>query len=167
MADGKTHESDSTAVAVPLAVVIGAATGDVAQGLFAGFGCLCGIYLTPDLDVDTKTRSKAKAIRNIPFGLGWLWVWFWYPYAKAVKHRAWISHLPLVGTVIRLLYLFAIPIVTGVYLEQTGTPVVTTAVTFAPFWLPMFSSWVLGLAVSDLIHWVRDGAPIVAQTIEI
>lgn len=165
MADGKTHEADSVAIAIPLGLIIGGLTGEIPLGLAAGIGCFCGVILTPDLDVDTSTRSKAKMVAASP--LGWLWVFYWYPYAKAIKHRAWISHLPIIGTIIRVLYLFAPFILGAVVLQLNGLPILESAWVLRPLLVPQVMAWGLGLSMSDLVHWIRDGAPIVGQTIEI
>jgi uncharacterized metal-binding protein len=47
-------------------------------------------------DLDTYSRQYQR----------WLWLrWLWLPYRKLFKHRSFWTHGPLVGTVVRILYL--------------------------------------------------------------
>ncbi|MGF1604203.1 MAG: metal-binding protein [Thermosynechococcaceae cyanobacterium] len=61
---------------------------------------LCGGFLFsgfmfgPDLDIYSKQSQRWGVLRFI-----------WIPYRKALSHRSWLSHGPIVGTVLRLLYL--------------------------------------------------------------
>jgi uncharacterized metal-binding protein len=84
-------------------------------------------------------------------GLYALWRLIWLPYGKAIGHRAFISHFPLVGTAFRLLYLAAWYTLIR-WLIIRFTPWALPALS-APAWLP----WaVAGLAVSDALHWLAD-----------
>ena len=62
--------------------------------------CLCGGFLFsglmfgPDLDIYSKQYQRWGLFRFI-----------WLPYQKAFSHRSWLSHGPVIGTVLRLLYL--------------------------------------------------------------
>jgi len=54
-----------------------------------------GLMFGPDLDI-WSVQSKR-----------WGWIhWLWRPYRNTVRHRSWVSHGVLAGTVVRLLYLF-------------------------------------------------------------
>ncbi len=47
-------------------------------------------------DLDTYSRQYQR----------WLWLrWMWLPYRKLFRHRSFWTHGPLVGTVVRILYL--------------------------------------------------------------
>ncbi|MBD1804067.1 metal-binding protein [Microcoleus sp. FACHB-SPT15] len=59
--------------------------------------CLGGLYLSPDLDLVSKPYKR------------WGWLrWIWIPYQKYIPHRSPLSHAPLLGSTIRLLYFSAL-----------------------------------------------------------
>ncbi len=63
-----------------------------------------GLMFGPDLDI-RSIQSKR-----------WGWLrWLWFPYRGSVRHRSWLSHGFLAGTLIRLIYL-AVWIVVGILL---------------------------------------------------
>jgi hypothetical protein len=90
-----------------------------------GVGCLLGVLLTPDLDLSENERA-----RN-------LWYLLWWPYGKLFHHRSRLSHLPVVGTGIRLAYVLW-PVWVG-----------------WRFWLPPWEILV-GLVMADLLHALAD-----------
>ncbi len=53
-----------------------------------------GLMFGPDLDIYSKQYQRWGPLRFI-----------WIPYRKALSHRSWLSHGPIVGTVLRVLYL--------------------------------------------------------------
>jgi uncharacterized metal-binding protein len=128
---------------------VGGWTHDGVAGLVAGVGCLSGIVLSPDLDVDHRTSSE-QVFWRMGCGPGFLFQVWWYPYGLAFKHRSVWSHLPGVGTAIRVLYAVAVP--GGVALWLGWRPGVV-------FWW-YFWWWFVGLCASDVGHWVLDGMPV-------
>jgi uncharacterized metal-binding protein len=68
-------------------------------------GCAIGSVISPDLDVDAGNISHKmfRKLGSIPYHL---WNYFWLPYALAVSHRSNLSHAPLLGTLVRVLYMF-------------------------------------------------------------
>jgi uncharacterized metal-binding protein len=101
-------------------------------------GVVIGFAVNPDLDVN----GGSIAMHNIrrPFGTlaAGLWRVYWYLYARLIRHRSFWSHTPVVGTLLRVLYL-------------------------APLWIcliPFLSEYLLiivtGLCLSDTIHWIMD-----------
>ena len=63
-----------------------------------GLGYLAGtFFLSPDLDLKHSKPSKRWKFLKI----------VWYPYQKKSKHRG-ISHLPIFGTFIKLLYILIV-----------------------------------------------------------
>lgn len=128
------------------------------------------MILTPDLDVDGGSRSNKHARKLKIGGLFGLYV---YPYAIAYKHRSPITHMPLYSTVWRLFYLL-LPFIVLLNKNQP-TPRFTLFVRAIPaqliavlawfglgwFWLnpryiPVLVGWVVGLMVSDMLHWLWD-----------
>ena len=53
-----------------------------------------GFMLGPDLD-----------IRSIQYKRWGLLRWIWLPYQKALKHRSTLSHGPIIGTAVRVIYM--------------------------------------------------------------
>jgi len=53
-----------------------------------------GLMFGPDLDVHSRQYRRWGLLR-----------WIWLPYRRSMRHRSFWSHGPLVGTVVRLLYL--------------------------------------------------------------
>ncbi|MGG6262891.1 metal-binding protein [Leptolyngbya sp. AN03gr2] len=102
MPNGKTHDLitlasspiiavGSTAILqsiVPTASILTSAALTTAGFLFAG------LMLSPDLDLHSRPYKRWKFLR-----------WIWIPYQKALSHRSFWSHGPLVGTSLRVLYL--------------------------------------------------------------
>jgi uncharacterized metal-binding protein len=106
-----------TAVAVAACTVVAGA--DKAIAVFATLGCTSGVLLSPDLDVDAGYIGIgiAKKYLGSIFSTGWKFAW--KPYAIIVPHRSRISHMPGVGTVLRLLYVYAFYLVIGTFLFYT------------------------------------------------
>src|SRR5689334_16791256 len=66
-------------------------------------GALAGTILSPDLDVDAKNLSY-KFMRK--FKTETLWSALWHYYRDSIKHGSPLSHLPILGTLGRLAYMF-------------------------------------------------------------
>ncbi|MEO0869003.1 MAG: DUF2227 family putative metal-binding protein [Cyanobacteria bacterium J06642_11] len=136
MTAGKTHDQITWALS---GFLIGGYALAGYYAFAAAGGALVGLWLSPDLDC---VHSQAKR-RWRSLGLGWLW----YPYRQIVpRHRHPLSHLPILGTAGRLVYL--------------GWPLLVWG---DPAWL-IWWTWAVaatvGLAVADLGHWVADGCPL-------
>lgn len=148
MADGRTHGAITIALAAALPAV-GLAIG-LPERVCAGLslGCLVGLIVEPDLDIPRRTASERRVLRALGF-IGFFWIWYWTPYARFIRHRSPLSHLPGLGTAVRLVYLLGPPLIVA-YLA--GHPIYPAN---DPF------NWALavGLAVSDAAHWLADGMP--------
>lgn len=151
MPDGRIHASMSAAAAVGLYFLGDQAglpeTGNQAMAV----GCVLGIMITPDLDVDRPVRSHRLVLRRFGPVIAAVWRMLWLPYGLAIRHRSWVSHLPVVGTLIRAAYLACIG---SLILWVAGT---FGGITFStkPL-LPLVPWVVIGLAVSDALHWAAD-----------
>jgi uncharacterized metal-binding protein len=154
MPSGLTHSVITTVAAaglyyaLPQAGFIDPMTTYTAMG-----GCMAGVLLTPDLDVDNASHSHYVVLHRfgmIPFII---WRAIWYPYGVAIGHRSWVSHMPIISTLIRLAYLALIA--WGVFaLFGYTIPWRTWA-----HW-PMVQAYaypaVAGLMLSDALHWLAD-----------
>jgi len=130
MPGGRVHATASL-IAAPIvaagAVILGA---DMTTAAAAGVGCALGVVISPDLDMVNTIRMPV---------IGWIWGAYWWPYRKIIAHRAYISHAPIVGTLVRLAYLM---------------PVILIAISILPPGL--VAAWAAGLACADIGHAVLD-----------
>jgi uncharacterized metal-binding protein len=130
---------------------------EVVQALAFAGGCLVGLIINPDLDI--RRFTHAEEVVRVTGGraggfLAGVWYLVWWPYAHLVPfHRHPISHLPLVGTVGRVLYLGAL---LGLLYGLLGLllslpPLPVQVLTSTNFW------WGFGgLALVDSLHTLLD-----------
>lgn len=79
-------------------------------GVTVLLGYLLGYVCSPDLDQIGLSSDEGRALRMFgPFGLFWIMIWL--PYAYMIPHRHFLSHGWLISTVIRMAYLFSIPVI--------------------------------------------------------
>jgi uncharacterized metal-binding protein len=149
----------------PPALAALAVTGDAATGLLAGIsgaaGCLLQLFIEPDLDQEILSASEWRVIKLLPGPfriisvlLGTVWVAIWLPYAILMPHRHPLTHIPVLSTAIRVLYLygviaavnFLVRFVTGYYVWFDPEPVTKMLLVCAFY----------GLSVGDVTHWGRD-----------
>lgn len=169
MASGNQHAIASGALGAlgGLSLALTGTTSGPAAAAF-GAGALVGIVLTPDLDLQTGSISQRSMGR---FGLivATFWRMWWIPYAALLGHRSFWSHTPVIGTVIRLVYVGLIPAFIGWLLsllpfwpELWGNALIVLqpVLDFVGPWLPALqAAWplaLLGLLLSDLLHWIMD-----------
>lgn len=113
-------------------------------------GCLAGTIITPDLDVDEPSHSHYAVGRRLGCAGFAVWRLIWLPYGKLIAHRSWVSHAPVVSTLIRVAYLGLIAWIGLSVMRLAG---VAVAVSHLPAWWP----WALGgLMLSDILHWAAD-----------
>lgn len=95
MPSGRTHDS-ITLWSLPLVVGL---TFERTQSssltlMVSGGFLFSGLMFGPDLDIYSRQYRR------------WGWLrWIWLPYRRGMRHRSLLSHGPLVGTVVRVLYL--------------------------------------------------------------
>jgi uncharacterized metal-binding protein len=135
MADGATHDR--------VGILIGLAAGAITEIVFPGatapimIDAIGGtLFLSPDLDVrDRKCKAWWRWNRYLKLG------WYWNIYAALIPHhRHWLSHSPIVSTLIRAIFL--------------GWPLVLipTKIVFG-IWILVF----IGLEIATLTHLYLDG----------
>lgn len=113
-------------------------------------GCAAGMLLTPDLDVNNGSISNHHARRTFGAVIGVVWEVIWKPYSWIIPHRSLLSHMPVIGTALRLFYLSCI---VYLVLRLVGIAVPTLVPTALPWWLPFAFA---GLCLSDAAHWLLD-----------
>jgi len=97
MPSGRTHDS-ITLWSLPL---VAGLTFERTQSsgmalLISGGFLFGGLMFGPDLDVHSRQYRRWGLLR-----------WIWLPYRRSMRHRSFWSHGPVVGTLVRLLYLLA------------------------------------------------------------
>lgn len=132
MSAGKDHTS----------ATLGLACIFMTQDWTLGLYMLAGMILQPDLDVDGGYIGYAL-LEPIP-PVYYFWRIYWYPYSRVIRHRSFLSHGPLIGTGIRLVYLFGPAYLIIAWIQGSW-----------PLWL-----WILPLAkaltLTDFLHFVMD-----------
>ncbi|WP_457638604.1 metal-binding protein [Persephonella sp.] len=152
MASGRTHEIINLAV-LPVAVYY------LQPESFVGFagGYLAGtFFLSPDNDIFySRPNRRWKFFRFI-----------WYPYTKIFSHRG-ISHIPVLGSLLKLVYLSAIFLVpAGIFLfilyyfypeavQSRLTHIDTSQVVYF-LKHPFTVSFLIGLVLSEIVHIATD-----------
>ncbi len=95
MPSGRTHDS-ITLWSLPF--VAGGAFGLTQSSnltlVVAGTFLVGGLMFGPDLDIYSQQYQRWGLLR-----------WIWLPYRKSVRHRSFLSHGLIVGTIGRILYL--------------------------------------------------------------
>lgn len=107
------------------------------EWLMLPVGAMAGLLLSPDLDINNGSISDYHA-RRIGCLFAFVWYWYWRPYAWVMKHRG-VSHAPILGTAVRLVYCF------------WWMPLVVNPLPWA--WI---ATGAAGLAIVDLLHIFMD-----------
>jgi len=148
MASGAVHAK--VAKTVWIGLLIGSAylafTWQVQMAIGLALGGLGGFLITPDIDHFKRTHEEYRVYWHLGPLAGKLWQAYWSPYSIFIPHRHWISHLPGVGTAIRILYL-GIPLWVSVYLLEVEIPAWDMG------YVAAFAAW----TAQDFFHWVFDG----------
>lgn len=148
MATGKQHAAVGKliCIATSAAAAATALSGhpQTAAGLIAG--SLGGWFITPDIDHWQRTHEEIRIYQSAGPLAGRLWQAYWSPYAILIPHRHWLSHLPGVGTVIRIAYL-CLPLFTVLLWQGAPLPYLPT------FYAATLAAWTL----QDAVHLLMDG----------
>lgn len=98
MPSGRTHDR-ITLWALP--VVAGVTFWQTRSGnvtlLVAGGFMFGGLMFGPDLDIYSRQYQRWGFLR-----------WIWLPYQKSLRHRSFLSHGPIIGTTLRVVYLSSV-----------------------------------------------------------
>lgn len=102
----------------------------------------------PDLDVDAGNISDS-IIRKIFPPAQRVWRILWTPYSKLIPHRSPLSHMPILGTLLRIGYIFLI-----INLFSILSHLIFDTVSH--FYFVWDWSFVTGLMHVDAIHYFAD-----------
>lgn len=151
MPSGRAHAAMSSAAALGLYWVGRHAgfSGEVALAL-AG-GCAAGIVLSPDLDMGRSVFSHRVVRGRFGALAASLWGLIWFPYGSLIRHRSWLSHMPLVGTAIRAAYVTCFGLLLAWVLGLSGSSGLSPDTLF-----PVIPWAFCGLVASDTLHWASD-----------
>ncbi|MGF1569092.1 MAG: metal-binding protein [Nodosilinea sp.] len=156
MSSGRTHDR-ITLWALPLVVVLTfSVTLDGWLTVIVCLGFLLGGWLLgPDLDIHSVQYKR------------WGWLrWIWLPYRGSMRHRSRWSHGPLVGTVVRVLYLSVWLALGGLIVVDVLNSQGRTALTWGDlanrvggglraYW-PLWLALLVGLELGALSHYAAD-----------
>lgn len=96
MASGRNHDK-AIYFATPVVGILASQYGLEVGMIAASAHLLGGLLLSPDLDLISRPYKRWGLLRFI-----------WVPYQRLIpRHRHWLSHGVIVGSVVRLLYLAA------------------------------------------------------------
>ncbi|HEX2915544.1 MAG TPA: metal-binding protein [Chloroflexia bacterium] len=144
---GTTHRTINTVVSVPVC----------AGALFLGWTpahvvCLAGGYtfatffMNPDLDLNSLGYKS----------WGWLRI-IWWPYQRILAHRCWISHFPVISTILRVIYLMWFPLALLLLLGSAAQSATREAIFD---WWPVLALpvilFIVGMIISDSLHAILD-----------
>jgi uncharacterized metal-binding protein len=87
--------------------------------LVAGGFMFGGLMFGPDLDIYSRQYQRWGFLR-----------WIWLPYQKSLRHRSFLSHGPLIGTTLRVVYLSSLLAVLMVVILAVGEKFGNVAVTW-------------------------------------
>ncbi len=114
MPDGKTHDRITYSL-LPLIIIIGmiASRSLTVTAWLGGAYLFGGLMFGPDLDIHSIQYKRWGWLRPI-----------WLPYRTMLRHRSFLSHGPVVGTLFRIFYLGSLlllgAIIIGGIVELSG-----------------------------------------------
>jgi uncharacterized metal-binding protein len=155
MPSGRTHDR-ITLWGLPL--VVGVTFAQTRNGnltlLVAGGFLFGGLMFGPDLDIYSVQYQR------------WGWLrWLWLPYQKSLRHRSLLSHGPIIGTALRVVYLalaalivaMLVAIVVQLIWHQTWSWEVLSAswLGVSRYYVELFTAFV-GLELGAMSHYLSD-----------
>ncbi len=105
MPSGRTHDR-ITLYALPFVagVTLWQTHSSNATLLVAGGFLFGGLMFGPDLDIYSLQFQRWGFLR-----------WIWLPYQKSLRHRSFLSHGPIIGTTLRVVYLGTLLTVVAIF----------------------------------------------------
>src|SRR3990167_364830 len=112
-------------------------------------GAMAGCLISPDADVDSGAIADYYIRVYTGRIVETMWMMLWTVYRKAFKHRSFLSHFPLVSTIIRIAYLSVFYFLITTTLKWVASLV---HIDWPTFWWWAF----VGLVLADSVHWGLD-----------
>ncbi|MBD2200396.1 MULTISPECIES: metal-binding protein [Calothrix] len=157
MPSGRTHDS-ITLYALPfVAGVTFWQTGSSNVTLFVAGGFLFGgLMFGPDLDIYSIQYQRWGFLR-----------WIWLPYQKSLRHRSFLSHGPIIGTTLRVVYLSCLIAIAAIFIliiaeklgnivfswQHVGSTVKRSLTSYSTEFLALFLGMELGAMSHSLSDW--------------
>lgn len=145
---GVTHRTINTLVSIPFtgALLVEAHWSPIEAVTFWCGYTFATFLVNPDLDLDSIGYRSWGVLR-----------FYWWPYQRALAHRCFLSHFPVVGTLCRIIYLLWLPILVIFLLGSTTRNKVSSDIfAYWPVYGVFLLLWVLGMIISDAIHAILD-----------
>lgn len=145
---GRTHRAINTTLVLPISFgTLQLAHWSPVQAFIFGAGyCFATFFMNPDLDLNSIGYHSWGPLRII-----------WWPYQKALAHRSYLSHFPVISTILRLIYLMWLPVI---LIWLLGSSVQAAARETVFDWWPILGIplmiFILGMTLSDAIHTILD-----------
>ena len=152
MSSGKDHDKAIQVWVIPYSLVIGLVSG-IQCGVLAAFAfSIGGYWFSPDLDTKSIVLKRWGILKFL-----------WWPYRKLIRHRSIFSHSPIIGTSVRLLYLFGIAYLAIYLLQPLGVPSPLNTAKILQVKLIQYPkeslSIIISLEASAWLHLLKDGDP--------
>lgn len=153
MASGRSHDRATGLLAIPFGLLWWPALGPWGFAI-AGLAFLVGgLWLSPDLDVLSRSSRRWG-----PLGL------LWWPYRRLLRHRSLLSHSPLLGSGLRLVWLLAWMLLLVFAMESIGLLSLRHVLELGQ-WLwqqqrPLVLAALVGIEASSWLHLLQDGDPL-------
>ena len=133
-------------IEIPAALYIG--ISDPLAGLSHFMGYSLHRYVENDWDCVVMTASESRAVNELKiFGYPIFGISSMYGAIFRKKHRSFLTHFPVVSTLIRLLFLFGWWLIPLYLLGK---------IVYEPWHLKVFVYGLWGLSQADMIHWMAD-----------
>jgi uncharacterized metal-binding protein len=139
IASGKNHDR-AILFASPVVLIAGCYQFGLELGTIAAAAhFLGGYWLSPDLDIKSRPFLRWSVLRFI-----------WIPYQRLIPHRSPLSHAPVLGSLIRLVYLAACLLPLWLLFPDLQR------VQWAIDWMKV-AAFLVGVELSALNHLLLDG----------
>ena len=149
MPSGKVHSITNVVVALSSSATMFLLQRGNEATLGVATGAMVGIMVGCDNDVDSGNIADYIIKRYTGNIVETVWVMLWTVYRKAFKHRSFLSHFPLVSTIIRIAYLAAFYFLIATPLKYLSS--------FVQVDWAYFLWWAfVGLVLADTSHWGLD-----------
>lgn len=149
MPDGITHHKyykKGFVVIIPEALLLAVWDYKFAFGTLVGYGM--GRWVDGDWDIMGTNNAEGRLVNEIPI-LGHFIFGISSTYGSIFRkhHRSFITHFPIVSTIIRLVFVLIVPFI---FLDSWGINLIGNG--WHMFWLGLWG----GLSQADGIHWFLD-----------